>query len=111
MALLIGLSVTGSAIAHVHLHSSMPANHSTVVEAPKQVVLEFNEPVQLTAATIQKGDGPATQLGPIAEAASKTFSLSLPALESGNYIIKWRAVGDDGHIMNDKVLFAIAPAK
>lgn len=109
--LLAGLSISGVASAHAHLHASVPANHSTVAEAPKQVALEFNEPVQLTAATIQKGDGPATKLGPLADAASKTFSLLLPSLEAGNYIIKWRAVSDDGHVMADKLLFTVGAAK
>lgn len=111
MAFLVGVTVSGAAIAHAHLHSSMPANHSTVTGAPKLIALEFNEPVQLTAVTVQKGDGPATKLGPLAEAASKTFSLTLPMLEAGNYIVKWRAVSDDGHVMADKLLFAVEAAK
>ena len=110
-ALLLGLVVSGAASAHAHLHSSVPANHSTVAAAPKQIALEFNEPVQLTALTVQKGDGPATKLGPLADAPSKSFSLTLPALEAGNYIVKWRAVSDDGHVMADKVLFTVGSAK
>ncbi len=111
MALLVGVALSGVASAHAHLHSSVPANHSTVAEAPKQIALEFNEPVQLTAVTVQKGDGPATKLGPLADAASKTFSLALPTLEAGSYIVKWRAVSDDGHVMADKVLFTVGAAK
>ncbi len=111
MALLVGVVSSGAASAHAHLHSSMPANHSTVAEAPKQIALEFNEPVQLTAVSVQKGDGPATKLGPLADAPAKTFSLSLPTLETGNYIIKWRAVSDDGHVMADKVLFTVGAGK
>jgi len=111
MGLLVGVAVSGAASAHAHLHSSVPANHSTVTEAPTQIALEFNEPVQLTTVTVQKGDGPATKLGPLADAASKSFSLSLPALGAGNYIVKWRAVSDDGHVMADKVLFTVGAAK
>ena len=108
---LAGVLVSNLASAHAHLHMSMPANHSVVAEAPKQISLQFNEAVQLTAATIQKGDGPATKLGPLPDAAAKEFNLAAPALEPGNYIVKWRALSDDGHIMSDKLLFTIGPMK
>lgn len=111
IGLLAGTALSGVASAHAHLHASVPGNHSTVAEAPKQIALEFNEAVQLTTVSIQKGDGPATKLGPISDAASKAFSLALPALEAGNYIVKWRAVSDDGHVMADKLLFTVGAAK
>ncbi len=107
---LAGLSIAGVASAHAHLHVSTPANHSVVTAAPKQIRLEFNEPVQLTSVTIQIGDGAATKLGPLPATAAKEFSLAVPRLEAGNCIVKWRAVSDDGHIMADKLLFTIGSA-
>lgn len=95
------------ASAHAHLHTSMPANHSVVADAPKQINLQFNEPVRLTSVTIQKGDGSATKLGPLPDAAAKEFALAVPVLDAGSYIVKWRAVSDDGHIMADKLLFSV----
>ena len=108
---LVGVLVSILANAHAHLHMSTPANHTVVVEAPKQISLQFNEAVQLTAATIQKGDGPAIKLGPLPDVVAKEFNLAAPALEPGNYIVKWRALSDDGHIMSDKLLFTIGPLK
>ena len=104
------LAVANVASAHAHLHMSMPANHGVVEEAPKQISLQFNEPVQLTSVTIQKGDGPATKLGPLPDAAAKDFTLPAPMLDAGSYIVKWRAVSDDGHIMADKLLFTVGSA-
>ena len=101
------LAVASVASAHAHLHVSTPANHSVIAEAPKQVSLQFNEPVKLTALTIQKGDGPVTKLGPLPDAAAKDFTLAAPKLDAGSYIVKWRAVSDDGHIMADKLLFTV----
>lgn len=106
-----GVVVANVASAHAHLHMSAPANHSVVADAPKQISLQFNEPVQLTAVTIQKGDGTATKLGPVSDTPAKDYTLAVPALDAGNYIVKWRAVSDDGHIMADKVLFTVGPAK
>jgi methionine-rich copper-binding protein CopC len=110
VAAMAGVLFSNVAGAHAHLHVSVPANHSTVSEAPKQISLQFNEPVQLTSVTIQKGDGSATKLGPLPDAAAKDFTLAVPALEAGNYIVKWRVVSDDGHIMADKLLFSVAAA-
>ena len=110
-AAIAGALSVNVASAHAHLHLSVPANRSVVAVAPQQMTLEFNEPVQLTAMTIQKGDGPATKLGPLPDAAAKQFTLALTVVEAGNYIVKWRAVSSDGHIMADKVLFTIEPAK
>ena len=108
---LVGVLASNFASAHAHLHASTPANHSIVAEAPKQINLQFNEAVQLTAATIQKGDGAASKLGPLPVAAAKDFTLAAPALAPGTYIVKWRAMSDDGHIMSDKLLFTVGPTK
>lgn len=111
MTVLASLGIAGTASAHAHLHMSIPANHSVVAAAPKQISLEFNEPVQLTSVTIQKGDGNATKLGPLPDAAAKEVTLAVPQLDAGNYIVKWRAVSDDGHITADKFLFTVGPAE
>jgi len=110
LAAVIGVLTANVASAHAHLHMSVPANHSVVADAPKKISLQFNEPVQLTSVTIQKGDGSATKLGPLPDGAAKEFTLTAPALDAGNYIVKWRAVSDDGHVMADKLLFTVGAA-
>lgn len=107
---MVGVLVAGAAGAHAHLHMSVPADHSVVAEAPKQIILQFNEPVQLTSVTIQKGDDAATKLGPLPDGAAKEFSLKVPVLAAGNYVVKWRVVSDDGHVMADKLSFAVKAA-
>ena len=104
------LSVTGLAQAHAHLHRSTPANHSTLSVAPKTVTLEFQESVQLTALSIKKGDGEAQKIGPLPAAASKTFALPLPAIDAGMYVITWRALSADGHVMSATIQFSVQPA-
>jgi copper transport protein len=107
MAIVAGLGLSGVAGAHAHLRLSTPANHGKVEQAPKTLLLEFNEAVQLTLLTIQKGDGAPTTLGPLSSVPTKKLSLALPPLVSGSYIVKWRAISDDGHIMADKLVFEV----
>ena len=104
----LSLAASGAAFAHVHLEKSQPADKSSASAPPKEVVLEFNEPVQVTALTIQKGDEKAQDLGPLPKAATARVTVPMPAVASGNYIVKWRAVGDDNHVMNGKFIFTVA---
>ena len=75
------LAFTDQAHAHAHLRSSTPANHSTLSSAPTTVTLEFHEAVQLTALSLQKSDGAPHKIAPLPGAASKTFTLPLPAID------------------------------
>ncbi len=105
---LLPLVFAGVAYGHARVQKSEPANNSTVTQLPKNIVLEFSVPVQLTALTLQKGDGKPQQLEPLPSAAAKEVSVAMPKVDAGNYIIKWRAAGDDGHVMSGKVLFTVA---
>jgi methionine-rich copper-binding protein CopC len=100
-------AVVGVAHAHAHLEHSQPAANSIVSIAPKNVVLTFNEAVQLTALTLQRGDDKPQDLGPLPKAVTKEITVPMPTLMPGNYIIKWRAVSDDNHVASGKVVFTI----
>jgi len=41
-------------------------------------------------------------------AATAKVTVPVPVIGSGNYIVKWRAVGDDNHVMNGKFIFTVA---
>jgi methionine-rich copper-binding protein CopC len=94
--------------AHAHLHSTKPANHSTLSSAPTTVTLEFEEAVQLTALAIQQDDATAQKIAPLPAEASKRFTLPLPAIGSGHYVVTWRAVSDDRHVMSGKLDFTVS---
>jgi hypothetical protein len=67
LSLLAILLFAGAGVAHAHAHleKSQPARNSTVSVLPKNVVLEFNEAVQMTALTLQAGNAKAQDLGPL----------------------------------------------
>lgn len=107
---LAAMSISGLAGAHAHLHSSTPADHSTLSVAPKTIALEFQEAVQLTALTIRKGDGETHKIGPLPAGPSKTFNLSLPLVDAGSYAVSWRALSADEHVMSATIHFLVQPA-
>lgn len=107
IATLLLLLDTGPALAHAHLRGSNPANHSTLSQAPDHLRLQFNEPVRLTALSLEAGGGAPSKLGPLPTVAAAEFSIPLPALAPGGYTVRWRAASDDGHIMSDSLSFTV----
>jgi len=108
LMVLAALAFTGVAQAHAHLHKSNPADNSTITAAPKNLVLEFNEAVKLTALSLQKGAEKAQQLGPLPTTAAKEVTVAMPSVAPGSYLVKWRAMSDDNHIMAGKLSFKVA---
>ena len=99
------------ALAHTELTSTVPADHATVATAPANVELKFSEPVRLTALTIQQGDAEKRSLEPLPSAASGSFAVALPAgLAAGTYVVAWRALSEDTHVVTGEFTFAVGAA-
>lgn len=96
--------------AHTHLEKSVPADGSTLQAAPPSFVLTFAKPVKLTALSLQRGSDPGRKLGPLPADAAAQVSIPAPKLADGTYVLSWRAVGDDGHVMPGKLTFTVHAA-
>ena len=106
---LAGLALaTANANAHTHLKSSVPAEGSVVNAAPASIVLKFSEATHVTALTLQK-DGGAEQKLTLPSAPTAELTVPTPNLEPGKYVVNYRVVGDDGHVMSGKVQFTVDP--
>ena len=99
-----------AALAHAHLQKAIPADGGVVNAAPSSVVLTFSEPARLTACWIQKGDAAKQKITGLATTPAQQISVPVPALQAGTYVLSWRVVGDDGHIVPGQIHFTIAPA-
>jgi copper resistance protein C len=98
------------AFAHTHLVKAVPADGSTVTVSPPKFLLTFAEPARLTALSLQKDAEPAKKIGPLPTTASAQISIPAPQLLAGKYVLSFRAVGDDGHVMPGKVTFTVGPS-
>jgi methionine-rich copper-binding protein CopC len=103
--LLVG--TTAFAFAHAKLLKSDPVEGSTVKAAPTRFVLTFGEPAKLTRLTLQKGAEPARKIGPLPTDAAAEISVPAPKLEPGKYVLAWRAVGNDSHVVPGKLTFTV----
>jgi copper transport protein len=104
------LGFVALAVAHTHLVKSVPANGATLTESPAKFVLTFAEPAKLTALSLQKDSGPAQKLGPLPTTAAAEISMPAPQLKTGKYVLSWRVVSDDGHIMPGTLSFTVGPS-
>ena len=94
--------------AHTHLKEAVPAEGSTVKASPGEITLTFSEPARLTALTIQKEGGEEQKVTPLPTTAAEKVSVPAPKLAPGKYIVNWRVVSGDNHIMSGKLHFTIA---
>lgn len=103
--------VAQSALAHTELASTVPADRATLAAAPETLRLQFSEPVRLTALTVQKDDAAKQSLGPLPAGNTETFSVALPeGLGDGHYVVTWRALSEDTHVMSGEFMFAVGTA-
>jgi copper resistance protein C len=102
------LALCASAQAHTHLKSATPAEGSTV-KAPEQITLNFSGPARLTALTLQKdGDDKEQKIAPLPEMHASQISVPAPKLTPGKYLLNWRIVSSDSHVMSGKLHFTVA---
>ena len=96
--------------AHMHLKTSVPAEGSVVTLSPTNIVLTFSEAARITALTVQKDGDAEWKLSPLPTTPAKQVAIPSPKLAPGKYIVSWRGVGDDGHVMAGKLHFTLDPA-
>lgn len=102
---------TVPALAHTELQATVPADAAMIEKAPENVELTFSEPVRLTALTIQKDGDKKQSLGPLPSETTDVFSVPLPATtDEGYYVVAWRALSEDTHVMNGEFMFAVGAA-
>jgi copper resistance protein C len=104
-----GVIAAASCWAHAKLQSSMPADHAQLTEAPKSLTLQFNESAKLALLKLTAGEKEISL--PVDKSAkpSQTFSIPLPGLAAGKYVVRWTAVAaEDGHMTKGSFDFTIA---
>ncbi|MHC2334365.1 copper resistance CopC/CopD family protein [Bradyrhizobium sp. USDA 4454] len=105
-ALFLVLCLATSAHAHAVLIGAEPADGSVVTEAPKTVVLRFNEAVAPTAVSFLDAAGKPRDVA--FRAADQSVMVTLPAgLPQGTQVVSYRVVSQDGHPVAGSLLFSI----
>ncbi|MBN1237687.1 MAG: copper resistance protein CopC [Gammaproteobacteria bacterium] len=99
-----------AAQAHTRLSASTPADGAVLDAPPEQLTLQFSEPVRLTALSIERSDDGKQDLEPLPSGASAEFSVPAPPLGDGSYVVSWRALSADSHVVSGRFAFALDAA-
>lgn len=100
-----------SAFAHAGLMESIPKNDEIVKAAPDQFTLRFTETLEPDLVSIRLFDWngeeiriekPLLKRGDASEVNAK-----LPVLKEGSYTVVWSVVSEDGHPVEDTLLFSV----
>lgn len=104
LALLLGIGV---AAAHARLKQSVPADGSVLRVSPPQLTLIFSESARLTVLWIEPEGGARQKVAPLPASPAAEVMVALPPLKPGKYVIAWRVLGDDGHVVPGQLHFTL----
>lgn len=100
-----------SASAHAQLLSTTPEDGAVLAEAPSEVVLRFNEAVQLLDGATRLFPGDETPIVLDAHVVDTEVFASLPdGLADGRYALSYRIVSADGHPVSGAISFTVGDA-
>jgi methionine-rich copper-binding protein CopC len=94
--------------AHAHLQQVTPADGSVLQAAPAELVLRFSAAAQLTSLTIVKDGGAPQKVTPLPQKAQAQIVVAMPPLAPGRYVVSWRVLSADGHVMPGQIHFTLA---
>ena len=113
-----------AATAHSPLATLSPKDGAVLEQAPAEVEMVFKSLVKLIKLEMQKlnseecsslldclftsNKGKNVTLDKhFLMKESKQYLIGLPSLDAGDYIIKWRALGEDGHVIKGEFRFKV----
>jgi methionine-rich copper-binding protein CopC len=106
--LLVGLILASGASAHTKLASSEPPAAASIRGPLAEIVLIFEGEVRLTAVTLADAGGNEKALGTLPEDIAERFAINIEEpLPPGEYMLTWRAVGADTHVISGEIPFAV----
>jgi copper transport protein len=103
------------ASAHAQLLASTPAAGSVVRHSPPQVLLRFDEPVEIDFGSIRvfNAAGARVDLGGThyANSDDSAIAIPLPHLPDGAYVVAWRVISADSHPVHGAFIFSVGTSK
>ena len=98
------------AAGHAMLVSTTPGNDVVLEQAPRSIVLRFNEPVESAFGSVRAFDAQARRVddGQIARPDERTVSVGVDRrLARGTYTVTWRVVSADSHPVSGAFVFHV----
>ena len=108
---LVAASVA-TAVAHMAVQKTVPEAGAVLTASPEHIQVWFTEspdPV-ISRLTLESANGDVT-LGKTEVRDDRSLAAMLPSrLAAGDYTVRWRTAGDDGHTQRGEFAFAVRAA-
>ncbi len=111
-ALVLVVASIGIATAHLRVQRSMPEADATLAASPDHIQVWFSQDPDpaISRLTLEGADGEIA-VGETTVHDDKSLKAMLPAaLAGGDYTVKWRTAGDDGHTQRGDFAFTVLAA-
>jgi methionine-rich copper-binding protein CopC len=109
----ISLGLSGQALAHAHLTTSVPADKATVATTPTEIDLRFSEELELKFSGVSiVGPGKVVVKVGDAKLLDEGKTLTVPVthtLDAGRYTVEWHVLSTDGHKTKGSLDFVVKP--
>ena len=115
LALVLGLAIPASALAHAQLEETTPERGAVVKHEPEAVIFRFDEPVEGNFGAVRVYDASGNRVDegdafhPDGEGPRLGVHLK-PGLPDGSYTGTYRVISADGHIVSSGFVFSIGKA-
>ena len=102
-------------LAHAYLVKSVPAGRATLFSSPGKIQLWFNERLEpkYSSASVYDPDGKRVDAenAQVAGGDPKQLSVALKPMPAGRYLVKFRVLSVDGHVVEENFPFTIRDSK
>lgn len=108
LALITGVTIGTTALAHSKAEETLPVNDTTVT-ALEIIEIHFDDPMRVTAISLTGPSGAvdvARQTG--MDAVTEFRARPSGDLPAGPYTVEWRGLSSDGHPMQGRFGFTLA---
>lgn len=114
-ALLLTTALPSLSFAHAYLVKSVPAGRATLFSSPVKVQLWFNERLEpkYSSASVYDLDGKRVDADHAQVSAEdpKQLSVEIKQIPAGRYIVKFRVLSVDGHVVEQSFPFTVREGK
>lgn len=113
LAVVVMVSASSVAFAHMALSKSMPAANAVVSTRPATIQIWFTQaPDKAVSRITLTGPSGEVKLGALTAAADKSISAPVEgATADGAYKVAWQAAGDDGHVQKGEFAFSVRQSR
>jgi copper transport protein len=107
LAVLLALAAPAAAFAHASIRGEYPRYRQRLHTAPTQVVIRFDQTVDVLPNAIEVLDPDGHNLALPAHAVTRGIAARVLRLPRGGYTVRWKALSNDGHVVSGVYTFGI----